>query len=169
MTNVGGVASGSPVVAVTGADAGDFNVTADTCTGNVLDPNESCNVTVVLGPTATIGALTASLDVSSTPGGGVNVSLSGTGIGPAILSVVPTSVAFGDVATGQTSAMQMFTVTNQTGAPTSGSLAVNRGGTDPAQFTITQDDCSLVTLGAGESCTVTVAFAPEALAQGTRR
>ena len=77
--------------------------------------------------------------------------------GPAQLVLSPSPFGFGPVTTGQ-SGSQNFVLKNVgSGQPTS-ALKVTVSGS--SAFTITSDGCSGTNLRAGESCTVTVQFAP---------
>lgn len=74
VTNVGGTHSGQVSPLVTGPDAMDFKV-VDGC--DELLPLGTCTVTVTFSPTS-VGMKSASLSVSSSPGGLVMVALGGT-------------------------------------------------------------------------------------------
>lgn len=79
----GGIIAPSP--AITGANAADFLVVADGCSGSVLDVDETlaCTVSVRFSPTAT-GARSASLvfrDIARFTGP-VSIDLTGTGVTP---------------------------------------------------------------------------------------
>lgn len=75
-------------VTVIGADAGDFAISSDSCSGATLLAHGTCAVAVTFTPTAT-GARNASLHFVFTGGGNVDpaspqdVALSGTGTSPA--------------------------------------------------------------------------------------
>ncbi len=75
------------------------------------------------------------------------------------LLVSPTSLNFGSVALGATSASQQVTVTNTTSAPI-GPLSVGSGVSAPWG---SGTGCSGVTLAAGTSCSSTYTFTPTAL------
>ncbi|HEX5826160.1 MAG TPA: choice-of-anchor D domain-containing protein [Candidatus Limnocylindrales bacterium] len=78
---------------------------------------------------------------------------------PPVAVVAPTSLDFGSVTTGTTSASQDVTVSN-TGQADLTVTGATIGGTDPTLFSITSNTCTTVT--AGGSCTIGVAFAPTA-------
>jgi hypothetical protein len=158
LTNTGAGPSGPVAVTLAGANPSAFSETSDTC-GAVLPAGSSCAVSIVFIPTA-IGADTATLTASATPGGTVSASLTGTGAAKAILSISPASFDFGDVIEGTNSADQTFTVTN-TGEGKSGTVTVGLGGTDPADFTQDSTTCG-AKLAVGASCTVSVHFNPSA-------
>jgi hypothetical protein len=74
-------------VALAGADAADFRVTNDTCTGAQLPPGpdplhlRNCTVTLTFAPTVA-GAKTATIAVSGSPGDSALLTLTGTGTSP---------------------------------------------------------------------------------------
>lgn len=78
----------------------------------------------------------------------------------AILSISPSSVAFGDVAVGSTSAAQTVTLANTGNAP----LTVDPLTAAAAPFARSGGTCSAspITLAAGTSCTLTYTFSPTA-------
>lgn len=77
------------------------------------------------------------------------------------VSLAPDALAFGDVVTGQTSSEQAVTVTNSgTAAVDFPGAAVTLTGTDAAQFAIAADTCSATTLPVGNTCSISVRFAP---------
>jgi hypothetical protein len=81
VTNTGGQTAQSLAVSTTN---GVYSLPANTCT-TTLGPGQSCMVTVQFCPGATIGTISASLNVTATSGGSlVSVSdpMSGQGIGP---------------------------------------------------------------------------------------
>jgi hypothetical protein len=87
------------------------------------------------------------------------VALSGTGASGPIVSLSPSSLAFGNVPTGTTSASQTVSVTNSGNADLSiSSIAV--GGSNPGDFAQT-NNCP-ATLTAGSNCTINVTFSPSA-------
>lgn len=159
VTNTGTVASGALAVAVTGTDAADFVIDADSCTpAGTLAAGSACSVSVHFAPSA-VGTRKASLSVSGAPGGTVTATLEGTG-GAANLVLSPSSHQFGTVTVGASSGAQSFTVTN-TGAGPSGPVSVAVGGTNAGDFVENTTTCG-AGLAAGSSCTVGVLFTPAA-------
>jgi Cep192 domain 4 len=75
---------------------------------------------------------------------------------PAALAFTPAPYDYGQVTNGQT-ASQTLTLANS-GGKASGALTVTVAGS--AQFTITADTCTGISLAKGKSCTVMVQFAP---------
>lgn len=77
-------AAGSPttgrlVADVTQADAGQYKIVTDTCTGTTLAGGATCKVTVRFAPTSAGTKNAASLVLSGNPGDSVTVRLSGSG------------------------------------------------------------------------------------------
>lgn|SRR5215211_842600 len=94
---------------------------------------------------------------SSGGGGGTSTSSA-----PAV-SLTPTSLTFGSLAIGATSAPQSITIAN-TGTA---SLFINSAAVpNTLDFTEVSDGCSGLTLAAGTSCSVSITFSPTAA--GTR-
>jgi hypothetical protein len=154
VSNSGDAGSQTGTISVT--SGGDFAIDASTC-GASLGQGETCTVTVIFSPgaegvrsgnvTATAGDLTAS------------AALSGTGTGPADISINPDTADFGDVVAGSSSASQTFTVSND-GDGDTGTLAVTLGGANAGQFSVDADTCDGTSLAAGASCDITVTFSP---------
>ncbi len=141
-------------VSTTGAGGGDF-VETDTCVGASLARNATCAVRVSFVPTAAgsrSGVLTISANVA---GGQLLVPLSGTGQAAGSLTLLPTSLSFGTVQVGQTSASQSIGVQNAGGSPVTISSQVVS-----APFAKAATSCGS-TLAAGAACAVTMNFAPK--------
>jgi hypothetical protein len=150
LTNSGGVPLTSIVIPQ--PVNGEFTE-SDKCTAT-LGPGASCTITVVFAPIAT-GAQTGTLTVSDiTRAQPQTVALSGTGLQPPVLSVSPSSLSFGNVVLGQSSAAQTVTVTNGSGAA-AGSLGLSAA----PPFSLTLNTCP-GSLATGASCTVGVIFQP---------
>jgi len=79
--NTGTTATGILASSLGGTDPTQFSIVTatDTCTGNAVPAGGMCTIEVVFAPT-TIGAKTASLSLTSTPGGTHTATLSGTGL-----------------------------------------------------------------------------------------
>jgi len=122
-----------------------------------LAAGNSCDLLVAFKPTA-IGPATGTLTVTdNAPGSPQTASLSGTGT---VVELSPSSLTFGTVAVGQSSSPMSVTLTNK---GTGGSLSITSitiGGTDPNDFTQTNNCGSSV--AAGASCTINVTFTPTA-------
>jgi hypothetical protein len=148
-------------VAVTGTDLGEFQVGTDTCSGASIPAAASCTIQVSFAPTA-IGARAAALTfTANTVTSPHSIPLSGTGTA-AIISITPTTLAFGEVSVGTTSAAQTVTVANTGNTPlVLGTLAI--GGTNAGDYALSANTCSGASVPAAGSCAFKVTFAPSAL------
>lgn len=155
LTNTGDLALTTGSITTTG----DFAETHDCpLSPATLVPKANCSITATFTPTATgtrSGAITITDDA---PGSPHTVSLTGTGVGPAVsLSLI--SLDFGSQRTGATSAAQTVTLTNSGTAPlTIFSLGIS------GDFAQTGTCGGAVATGA--NCTIDVTFTPTAT--GTR-
>jgi hypothetical protein len=151
--------------ALSGGDSGQFNVTADSCSGQTIEPTDTCTVTVDFEPSSN-GAKTTNLTFTDDAGDSPqqSVELEGTGAGgtPAVSLAPVGPFDFGNqaVAAGAT-ATHNFVLTNSGSAD----LAVTSAtltGTDPNEFNVTADSCSGQTVDPTDTCTVSVDFEPTA-------
>lgn len=131
------------------------------CLGN-LAPGRSCRINVRFAPTTT-GVLNGTLTITdSDPTGPQVVSLTGTGVIPAI-SVAPGSLTLTSTV-GVTTAAQQVTVTNTgTAATTINSIGLN--GANPGQFA--QNNNCPASLAVGGSCTINITFRPTSIGTKT--
>ncbi|HMD95704.1 MAG TPA: choice-of-anchor D domain-containing protein, partial [Terriglobia bacterium] len=96
-------------IAITGTNAGDFSQT-NTCTAASYAPGAKCTISLKFTPSL-LAAETASLVVTDNAANSPqSTALSGTGVLPVELS--PTSLAFGNLGEGDTSAGKKITLTN---------------------------------------------------------
>jgi len=147
LSNTGNIAGSLGTATVTAP----FEIGSTTCSSS-LAAGASCTYLVRFHPSA-MGAASGTLTVPSASGNQV-VSLSGTG-NQTVLAAAPTSLAFGNVQSGQTS-VKTFTLTN------SGNLAASSLSlAGPAGYS-QASNCG-TSLAASSSCTVTVTFAPTAV------
>ncbi|WP_353062608.1 choice-of-anchor D domain-containing protein [Tunturibacter psychrotolerans] len=124
-------------------------------TGGSLAPSTSCTAQVTFTPTQTgahSGLFSVASSLTQLP---INVSLQGTGI-QSHLQAVPTTLNFGSIAIGA-SAAQTLILTNTGTAP-----LTNLALTITGDYAITVP-CTSTTLAPGNSCKITVTFAPSAL------
>ena len=132
-----------------------FRVTGHTCAA-ALVPGGTCTATVVFAP-STLGAFSGTLGVASY-GPGL-VALSGDAVQPAG-AIAPGAHAFALRAAGAgASAPHAFVVRN-TGSETLRLGPAALEGADAAAFGVAGDVCAGVDVAPGQSCTVSVAFAP---------
>jgi len=160
MTDNGGFPLTFSRIAITGPNAGDFQITANTCGASVAAYN-NCGVTVVFVPSV-YGPESASLtftDNSNNLAGSMQaVTLTGTGVNVAQLSAA--SLNFGNQVTNVASGPRTETLTNYG----SSALAItNIAATGP--FTQTNNCGS--SLAAKASCKITINFTPPALGSQT--
>ncbi|MFN8537727.1 MAG: choice-of-anchor D domain-containing protein [Thermomicrobiales bacterium] len=143
-------------VTLTGSAA--YSLTGNTCNGVTLLPGESCTVGVTFAPT-TQGptAATTLAFASNAPGSPHSVNVTGIGTS-AVFSFNPLALNFGNVQVGSTSTLSVL-VTNNTGGPARITGISGIG----APFTLVGDSCTNVLLPDGESCALTVTFAPAAV------
>jgi hypothetical protein len=123
-----------------------------------VNAGQKATVSVVFHPTS-VGTVAGSLSiVSNAPTSPSSVSLSGSAIAATFtLSVAPTSLSFGDVTTGTTSASQSVTITN-TGNSSVTISSVTVSGTGYSM----SGGGSNVTLSPSQSLGASVAFDPTA-------
>lgn len=152
-------------VTKSGVNAGDFSVTGNTCpiSPAMLAISASCTVTLTFtpGPGAPglrAATLTFTDNNNSVVGSQQSVALTGTATAPAVSLVGlsgGTTLAFGGVPIGTTSAPQSFTIANTGTAP----LVVSKIVSSDAEY-LESDNCRLAALPANGTCTVTVTFTP---------
>lgn len=142
-----------------------FFVNSNNCPSgaNTLASGSSCTVQVQFKPTLAdgtglrSGTITVGYNGLRSP---VTISVTGNSIAPGSVgwTVSPTSLSFGNVTVGATSATQNVTVKNSG----TGSIKVVSalGGSNPGQYSVTGTTCPAAGLGSGASCTISVVFKP---------
>ena len=158
--NPGGLSTG--VLAVSLSNPGDFAIVTDECNGNALAPAASCAITVRFQPQSA-GDKNATLDVSTTPGGTAQATITGTGLAVGDLTITPTPWGFGAIVEGGSSSPRTFVVKN-TGGSASGTISTDL--VDTTNFTIVSDTCDGATLAAAAQCTIEARFDPAASTGG---
>jgi hypothetical protein len=170
LQNNGGADGTTIAVAVTAPFSRPTGTAGGTC-GATLAAGANCTINIVFTPTNTNPAsgsatITANVVVSGSP-----VTLSGTGVAPVQAdSVSPSSLAFGNWATGTTSNRINVTVTNTGNVALAGGTFTFGGGT-PQPFSRpggTAGGTCGATLNVGASCTFGVRFAPATAATFSR-
>ena len=149
LTNTGDVALTLIAASVT---PGDF--TATNACGTSLNPHSTCAISVAFVPSA-VGPRSATLTVTD-QFRSQTVSLAGTGVAPAGVSLNPTALTFSATGVGLTSSAQTLTLTNNGGLP----LHI-AGMATSAGFQIASSTCSS-TISAASSCNLVVVFTPTA-------
>jgi|GEM_PF-1992579 len=136
----------------------EFSFDASDC-GADLEPGEECTVEVEFFPSGP-GTATATLEIGQDGGPAALVELSGEGL-VVDGSLSPSTYDFGDVFVGEESAAGQFTVENSGDAPlhVDGAALV---GAEAGQFELDQESCEDIALEPGETCVLSVTFAPTA-------
>jgi hypothetical protein len=151
---------------------GPFSIAATTC-GSTLLAGASCTLSITFSPANNQLTYSAS---STTQSAFLYINfknyadykyvyLTGNATGATWVltpTVSPSSLNFGTVSIGQTSAPQTMTLTNtnQTAIQfASGNPRIGFGSNSPSRFSITANTCG-VSLAAGASCTVAIVFTP---------
>ncbi len=158
-----GVQSPPIVETVTNNQAVALNITGISTGGGVFSqtntcsqpvaPGGNCTVSVYFTPTVTgvaNGTLTITDDASNSP---QTASLTGTGVSSS-LSLSPGSLAFGNQVLNTFSGSQNITVTNNGFVNVTVNAVAASGGYSQI------NNCTGVSLTAGQSCTITVTFSP---------
>ena len=154
LTNVGTTSLTISSIGVTGTNAGDFAQT-HSCGGSLV-AGTSCTISVTFKPTAS-GTRSAAVSVTDNASGSPqSVPLSGSGTTAKLSS---TSLNFGSVTVGTTSAAKAVTLTN-VGTTTLTITGFAITGTNAGDFSQTHTCGS--SLAAGTSCTISVTFKPGA-------
>jgi hypothetical protein len=154
IANTGTIALPITSTSLSGNNSGQFS--RSTNCPSQLTVGGTCAVTVVFKPTSS-GNKSANLLIALGGGAGnKTVTLTGTGVNYSF-TVSPTSLAFGNVARGTTSAAKTVTVKN-TSSVALPITSVALGGSNAGQYTRT-NNCP-TQLSAGASCTVSVRFKP---------
>jgi hypothetical protein len=149
LTNRGGASLNISGIAATQPFAQTNNCPASLAGG------ASCTISVTFTP-QTSGAANGAVTISDSASGSPHsVTLSGTGVTPAAVSLSPTSLTFPATQVGTTSAPQTITLTNTGGA----SLSIN---SIAASQSFAQTNNCPASLAGGASCTISVAFTPQA-------
>jgi hypothetical protein len=161
VANDGGATTGPLTVAISGVMMGDFGLGMDGCTGQTLGAAGTCTVYAHFAPgSSSRGAESATLTVGASPGGNVPVTLTGTALAPAQLSIGQSSVPqWTGVGVGTTSAPVTLTVQNSGDLPTGDISFPTSGGDSKDFFAVGPNPCT-APLQAGQSCMFQVEFVP---------
>ncbi len=150
VTNTGGSSVTISQVSATGSGFSLSGITAPV----TLNAGQSTTFTVTFAPGSASGASGNVSIISNASNSTLNIALSGTGVSQATLGANPTTLSFGSVTVGSNQSLSE-TVTN-----TGGSTAtINQATISGTGFTLSGITTPL-TLGAGQSTTFTVKFAP---------
>ncbi|MGH3797794.1 MAG: choice-of-anchor D domain-containing protein [Pseudonocardiaceae bacterium] len=152
---------------ISGPNAADFTVTAETCVGRTVQAGESCLVSVRFAPSG-LGPRHGALEVRYR-GTGSPLIVPLTGIAsrqpPRAVVFTPEPLSFGENLPLSTSPPGDVTVRNNGSAPMTISavgLPTDAGpAKHPEDYKITKDGCTGRTLRPGESCAVTLQHSPQ--------
>ena len=163
LTNNGIAAVAIGSTAISGANAADFTISANTC-GTSLAGSASCTVSITFTPAAT-GPRGAVLTFTDSAGNSPQtVSLAGTGTAEN-LSVAPPSLTFAGANVGAVSPAQPVTLSNGgTAAVNISSISIT--GANAADFAISAKTCG-TSLAGSANCTVSITFTPSAVGPRT--
>ena len=156
-------------LAISGVNAADYAITANTCVGTALARDATCTITATFNPAA-LGASTAKIDVAATRPDAIapiplSIPLGGTGIVPGAVANASFSTAtlnYANVRVNAYSNPQTVTLTN-TGAAPMEVLGVAKVGLAAAEYTVLQDTCAGRFIDPGMSCFVSVKVRPSAV------
>jgi hypothetical protein len=155
-------------VALSGPNAAEFTVLANTCTTTVLHETEVCRVSLRFTPTVP-GKRTATLTVTPHVGARLPIPVTaGVGVPPDGFRASPNPMGFGQRLPLSPSGPATLTVSNSGRLPfTVFSVTRPAGGAlFPDDYAVSQDTCTGQTVPVGGSCTLKVTFTPHAT--GTR-
>ncbi len=158
--NTGGANLDLGTLSLTGANPGDFAISADTCSGASVVPAATCSFDVTATPSAD-GVRSAAVDIpSNATSSPDSLPLEVTGVSGA-LAITPASVNFGAIDVGNATAATTVTVENTgTADVVVGGLGIS--GANAADFGLSADGCSGATLTPAATCTFDVAMTPSA-------
>lgn len=156
LSNTGNAALSVTAISISGTNATDFSQT-NNC-GSSVAAGSSCTISVIFTPAAS-GSRAASLAIADNATGSPQpIALTGTGTVSAA-SVSPSSLTYGSLSVGTTSAAQIVTLSN-TGNGALSVTSISFSGTNGTDFSET-NNCG-ASVPASSSCTISVVFTPAA-------
>jgi hypothetical protein len=148
---------------ISGANASDFRITSNGCTGHIVPPGGNCKISLTFTPTAAVGTAEAAKLTLNDNGSNSPQSVNLTGTSATQTSITGTTglrpnltLAYGTVPTNAT---KTVTLTNKQAVSISVSIS-SISGPNAADFAITKNTCSSGTVAAFKSCAVSVTFTP---------
>jgi sugar lactone lactonase YvrE len=148
-------------VSITGTNAADFKVASNTCQGYVKN-GTACSVGVSFTPAAAVGTAESATLTLFDNGSNSPQAISLTGTSSTQTTITPTSLSFGSVTHGTTSAPKTTTLANNQSVSISVSPAPSISSGSPT-FKISSATCGS-SLTAFSSCTVSVTCTPPSAA-----
>jgi hypothetical protein len=146
---------------LTGSGSGPVRIAADGCASQILEPDQTCTITLRFAPRAG-GVSSATLAVPSDDGT-LQVGVSAVAPAVAVLRATPAAPGgFAPVGAPRGSFDEQrlaLTLTDPLPAPVR-IAAVALAGADRRRFALASDRCAPTELAPGASCTLTVVFAP---------
>ena len=157
LTNAGSAALPITSVALGGANAPNFTVSANNC-GSSLAASKSCTIAITFTPSGS-GNFSANLSVIDSVGTQTS-ALAGVGSAAAEpqATLTPANADFASVTVGSSSTSQTFTLSNAGNAALP-ITSIRVTGTNSSDFVAGSNTCG-TTLAAGTSCTVSIVFKP---------
>ena len=160
LTNSGSASIHLSGYSVSGANAGDFSISQNTCASadaNVLAAGGSCTITLTFTPTAVglrIAALQIADDASGSP---QTVQMDGSGQTVArAVALSPSTVTFGGINLGNKGIQTLSVINTGDAAVTFSNYAIS--GANAGDFVLTGNTCAGNALAAHASCLLTVTF-----------
>jgi hypothetical protein len=157
VANLGGTVATLQTPTISGANASDFAISANTCSAT-LGVSTGCTLSVTFTPTAS-GARSAQLSLSDSAGT-QTAQLSGTGNATATDTLSAATLTFAQQTVGSTSAAQSVMLTN------TGDVALTLIATSVSSNEFTATNACGNSLAAHSTCAIQVNFIPAAV--GTR-
>ena len=148
----------SPLTSISVSVQGDFQ-TVNSC-GNSLVGHASCSISVIFIPTR-VGAEVGVLTIDDMYGHPQTVALTGSGLAPAGISALPSTIDFGPWGVAVSAPAQTVTITNSGGVALGAMTLTTTGDFATTSATTCPLSPSTLTLAAGASCTIAVGFTPE--------
>jgi hypothetical protein len=156
VTNSGGGASAPLAIALAGGGASHYAIVDDNCKAVALPVNGTCTFGAAFRPLA-VGSFAATLEVQPYQAGAA-AGLFGEAV---LFSLTPSALAFSPIVAGNSSASQLVSIKNESATLSTQAITFATAGADPADFVIDGGSCTASQiLGPGQSCTLSVHFAP---------
>jgi hypothetical protein len=160
LANTGGIALAPTATAIGGANAGDFTIATDGCTGKQLNSGARCEVELVFTPGA-LGDRSATVTVSANvQGGQLSASLAGKGLAPSKIKLMPTVLNFDNALSGPTEVGTISKPVSITVENSGGTEVPVTSATVSGPFVLASDACGTGSLLANSDCQLTVEFQP---------
>jgi uncharacterized repeat protein (TIGR03803 family) len=155
-SGLGNLIFGSSGVALSGPNAAEFAITADTCSGSAIVPKATCLVSVTFNPTVAAGATAALTFSDNAVVSGQTIALAGTGLTPNVsVTLSPGELSFSPQTVSTTSSVQTLTLMN------SGGLPLNITSISASASFNETNNCG-PSVASAASCSIQVRFAPTA-------